>query len=71
MTATAHPPSARLLPVWLGVSLAIHAVALLGADAPTGQAVAADENGRRQGSPWADHAHLQPRLDDRAACDYK
>ena len=33
MTATAHPPSARLLPVWLGVSLAIHAVALLGADA--------------------------------------
>jgi TonB family protein len=33
MTATAYPPAARLLPVWLGVSLAIHAVALLGADA--------------------------------------
>ncbi len=33
MTATAQPPAARLLPVWLGVSLAIHAVALLGADA--------------------------------------
>ncbi len=33
MTATAQSHSTRLLPVWLGMSLAIHAVALLGADA--------------------------------------
>ncbi len=33
MTATAYAPTARQLPVWLAMSLVIHAVALLGADA--------------------------------------
>lgn len=33
MTATTYQPTMRLLPVWLSVSLAIHVVALLSADA--------------------------------------